>query len=128
MTPITVTLDRIPPPDPEPPVITSPTATPDTLGPGQSKITLGAHVTDNVGVTLVSIGVYEKGKTHTTIDGAFWSLGLFQGDNKNCQYSGEYTFTDSVPDGEYDIRYFGKDSAQNQVIGGPITVTLDRIP
>ena len=70
--PVTVTLDHVPPPDPEPPVITSPTATPGTLGPSQSKITLGAHVTDNVGVTLVYIGVYEKGKTDATIDGAFY--------------------------------------------------------
>lgn len=82
-------------------MITSPTATPGTLGPGQSKITLGAHVTDNVGVTLVSIGVYEKGQTDATIDGAFYSLGLSQGDNKNGQYVGDYTFADSVPDGEY---------------------------
>ena len=71
---------------------------------------MGVHVTDNVGVTLVYIGVYEKGKTDATIDGAFWSLGLVQGDNKNGQYVGEYTFADSVPDGEYDVRYFAKDA------------------
>ena len=124
-----ITNDDIPPPsDTSSPVITSPTATPGTLGPGQSKITLGVHVTDNVGVTLVYIGVYEKGKTDATIDGAFYSLGLIQGDNKNGQYVGEYTFADSVPDGEYDVRYFAKDAAQNQAIGGPVTVTLDRIP
>jgi len=72
--------------------------------------------------------VYEKGKTDATIDGAFYQIGLIQGDNKNGQYSGEYTFADNVPDGEYDVRYFAKDAAQNQGIAGPVTVTLDRIP
>ena len=56
------------------------------------------------------------------------TLGLSQGDNKNGQYVGEYTFADSVPDGEYDVRYFAKDAAQNQAIGGPVTVTLDHVP
>ena len=28
----------------------------------------------------------------------------------NGQYVGDYTFADSVPDGEYDVRYFAKDA------------------
>jgi hypothetical protein len=32
------------------------------------------------------------------------------------------------PEGEYDIKYFAKDGAQNQGIAGPVTVTLDRTP
>ena len=42
-----------------------------------------------------SFGVYEKGKTNS-IDGAFYSLGLTQGDNKNGQYIGDYTFSEIV--------------------------------
>jgi len=125
----TITNDDIaPPPDTSSPDITSPTATPDTVGPGGSKISVGAHITDNVGVELASIGVYEKGKTDATIDGAFYRLGLTQGDNKNGQYVGEYTFGDSIPDGEYDVRFFARDAAQNQATAGLVTVTLDRIP
>ena len=120
--------DIAPSSDTSSPVITSPTVNPDTVGTGQSRIILGMHITDNVGVTSAFVGVFEKGKTDTTIDGAFHGLGLSQGDNKNGQWVGDYTFEASVPDGEYDVRYFAKDAAQNQGSAGPVTVTLDRIP
>jgi hypothetical protein len=71
-------------------------------------LTLDVHVTDNFGVSLTSIVVYEKGKSDSTIDGASWTLGLTQGDNKNEQWSGEYTFGDNVPDGEYEVKFFVK--------------------
>jgi len=30
--------------------------------------------------------------------------------------------------GEYEVRFFAKDAAQNQATAGPVGVTLDRIP
>jgi len=41
---------------------------------------------------------------------------------------GDIQRQDSAPDGEYDVRYFAKDTAQSQAIGGPVTVTLDHTP
>jgi hypothetical protein len=67
--------------------------TPLTRGAGQSKITQTAHITDNVGITIVT-GVYVKG-SDTPFDGAAYQIGLIQGNNKDGQWSGEYTFGDN---------------------------------
>jgi hypothetical protein len=108
------------------PVITSTTATPITLGLGDSTIMVRVHITDNIGVSSSSIGVYKKGGDDNTIDSGFHELDLIAGDKKNGDWCGTFTFKDDIADGEYEVKFFAKDAARNQATGASISVTLDR--
>jgi HYR domain/Bacterial Ig-like domain len=132
--PITVTIDRIPPPDPEPPVISSFDVNPKVLGPndvtehGFPRVIAEAHVSDNVGVTVVAVYAYPKGTTDI-VGGALQQIGLVEGNAQDGEWRGVYAlWPRDAPDGEYEVYVEARDAAGNKDTEGPITVTIDRVP
>jgi hypothetical protein len=132
--PIIVTIDRIPPPDPEPPVISSFDVNPKVLGPndvtehGNPRVIAEAHVSDNVGVTVVAVYAYPEGTTDL-VDGALQQISLVEGNPQDGEWRGIYAlWPRNAPDGRYEMYVEVRDAAGNKDTEGPIIVTIDRVP
>jgi hypothetical protein len=120
--------------DTSPPVISSFDVNPKVLGPnditehGFPRVIAEAHVSDNVGVTVVAVYAYPEGTTDL-VDGALQQIGLVEGNAQDGEWRGVYAlWPRDAADGRYEVYVEARDAAGNKDTEGPIIVTIDRVP
>jgi hypothetical protein len=116
------------------PVISSFDVNPKVLGPndvtehGNPRVIAEAHVSDNVGVTVVAVYAYPEGTTDL-VDGALQQISLVEGNPQDGEWRGIYAlWPRNAPDGRYEMYVEVRDAAGNKDTEGPIIVTIDRVP